>query len=149
MATGYAAELVGVADGSIIPAKLLDGRVQGGRVRAYIATLDMAQATTKRANGDTNHLFGIPAGEKPIALGLCASATMGANATVAVGTAAAAGKYRAAATHTVTTLVWSALSSFLDDAPLAAAEDVILTVGHADGLPGAGVLTVIILTSGR
>lgn len=149
MAEGYAAELIGVLDGSVVPAALLDGRVQGGRVRAYIATFDMANAKTKRANGDTNICFDLPAGEKPFVLGMAPSVTMGANATLAVGTAAAPGKYRAAAVLTATGLAVSFLSTAMDDAPLAAKERVIITVGHADGLPAVGILNVLMLTTGR
>lgn len=149
MAQGYARELLGVLDGGKIPPGMLDGRQHGARVRGYIATLDLSQSTVARANGDTNVLFDLPAGEKPFIVGTLGSVTMGTNATVAIGIAGTPGKYRAAATHTATTLQLAMLSSALDDAPLAAKERVVLTVGHADGLPSSGILQVFILTLGR
>lgn len=149
MATGYSKELEGVADGSLNPAALLDGRLQGGRVRGYIATFDMSRAAVKKTNGDKNHCFTLPKGEKPFMLGTSGNVTMGAAATIAIGNAATPGKYRAAAIHTATTgLALSMLPTALDDDPLADDEDVQITIGAAD-LPGAGIFQVLILTLGR
>lgn len=150
MAQGYSAEATGVFDGSTIPAGMSDGRHQGGRVRAYVATFDLSLAAVKKANGDTNVCFRLPAGCKPLYGYSLGSATMGANATVAIGNADTPGKYRAAATHTTANAPqFFMLSSALDDAPLAADEDVIITVGHADGLPGAGIFQVVMFASAR
>lgn len=149
MAQGYAAELVGVLDGTLTSPAKADGRVHGGAVRNYHATLDMAQATVAKNSGDTNVLFRLPAGCKPLFLVLTASATMGATATIAIGKSGTAAKYKAAAIFTaVDTPTMFMLSSAADDAPLAADEDVILTIAAA-ALPGAGVLTVDMLCSAR
>ena len=149
MAQGFAAELVGVLDGTLTTPGKSDGRVQGGNMRAFCATLDMALAAVAKASGDTNVLARIPAGYKPLYLVLTASATMGAAATLALGNATTAGKYRAAAVFTaVDTPTITMLSSAADDAPLTASEDVLLTIGTA-ALPGAGVLNVVIVCAGR
>ncbi|WP_414902465.1 hypothetical protein ACMT1E_04345 [Sphingomonas flavalba] len=147
MAKGYSKETVGVLDGSV-PEKIADGRVLGGRVRAFTATFDLSETTVKRANGDSNVCFRIPAGHKVLYGLLLASVTMGASATIAIGNATTPAKYRAAATHTATTPTLFMLSSALDDDPLAAAEDVIITIGAAD-LPSSGILQVVMLTSAR
>lgn len=139
MAQGYAAELVGVLDSTLTVPSMADGRVVGGRLRVHQATLDLSLAAVKKANGDTNVLFKLPAGSKPLYFITNASATMGAAATIAVGTAASAAKYRAAAVHTaVDTPAMFMKSSAADDDPLSAEETVIMTIGTAD-LPGAGI----------
>jgi hypothetical protein len=149
MAQGVSAESAGVFDGSTLPAAKADGRVIGGRVRSYLATFDMASAAVKKAAGDTNVCFQLPAGCKPVLGYLLSSATMGGTATIAVGTAAAAGKYRAAAVHTTANAPqFFMLSSALDDAPLSETETVLITIA-ADALPGAGILQVVIFASAR
>lgn len=150
MAEGFSAELVAAGlDGSKVPPGLVDGRLHGGRVRAYLATLDLSQASVKKANGDTNVLFTLPRGEKPFVIGTSGSVTMGASATIAIGKAGAPAKYRAAAVHTSTAgLAFAMLSSALDDAALDADEDVIMTIGAAD-LPASGIFQVLVLTTGR
>lgn len=149
MAQGYSYELEGVSDGTLIPPKLLDGRLHGGRVRAYLATFDLSRTANKKVSGDTNVCFTIKKGEKPLALGTSGSVTMGATATIAIGPSGASGKYRAAAVHTSTAgLVWSMLSTALDDDPLTADEEVLMTIAAAD-LPASGIFQVLILTSGR
>ncbi len=149
MAQGFSAELLGVLDSTLtVPAKV-DGALQGGRLRVYQATLDLSLATVKGADGDTNVLFRIPKGEKPICGVLLASATMGAAATIAIGKSGTPAKYRAAAVFTTANVPTPfMLSSAADDAALTAAEDVILTVGTA-ALPGAGILQVFFLTAGK
>lgn len=149
MAQGYAAELVGVLDSTLtVPAKT-DGRTVNAKLRVFSATLDLALAAVKHANGDTNVLFRIPAGYKPLWGVLLGSATMGAAATIAVGIAGTAAKYRAAAIFTaVDTPTMFMKSSAADDDPLAADEDVIMTWGTADG-PAAGVLQIFMVCAGR
>ena len=149
MATGYATEAIGVLDGTVLPASKSDGRIVNAKTRVFQATLDMAASTTKRANGDINYLFRIPRGYKPVLGWTLGSVTMGANATIAIGIVGAAGKYRAAATHTGTTPSLFMLSAAADDAPLTDYEDWILTVGHADGLPAEGILQVFALCAAR
>lgn len=149
MATGYASEVIGVLDGTLNPPAKFDGRVQGGRVRVRKCTLDLSLATTKGANGDTNVLCRIPAGEAFLYGILNPSVALGAAATVAIGNSTTAGKYRAAAIqNTAEAKEIFGLSTAMDDAPLGAYEDVILTVGAA-ALPGVGIINVLIFTTGR
>lgn len=148
MAQGFSAVMAAALAGSVIPAPLIDGRLMGGRVRAYVAVLDLADANVKHANGDTNVLFDIPAGEKPLCYASVGSATMGPSATVAIGNSTTAGKYRAAAVHTNTTLSFAMLDTAIDDDPLTAVERVIMTWGTADG-PASGKLIIVFFTVGR
>ncbi|MBP8231962.1 MAG: hypothetical protein KAY22_06620 [Rhizorhabdus sp.] len=149
MAKGYSAELVGVIDGTKVPDLKADGRVYGARLRAYQATFDMASSTVKKVVADTNVIAQIPANEKVVAILMLASVTMGASATIAVGTASTPAKYRAAATFTTANVPTpTMLSSAGDDAPLSAEEEIIFTVGTAD-LPGAGILQFWVITTGR
>lgn len=148
MAKGYAAEQVGVLDGTKNPASLADGRVVDGRILMYQATFDMSKATVAKNSGDTNVCFVIPGDCKPVLGWLIASATMGATATIAVGNdAGAPAKYRAAAVFTAPDVPTPfMLSSASDDDPLANPETVIITIGAA-ALPGAGILQVFMLVS--
>lgn len=146
MAQGFSAETVGVLDGTVPPIKS-DGRVNGGRMRIFQATFDLALATVAKVDGDTNVCFRIPRGLKPLFLALNASATMGAAATIAVGIAGTPAKYRAAAVFTAAALTWSMLSTASDNAPLTDDETVIITVGTAN-LPSSGILQVFMVCSG-
>jgi hypothetical protein len=149
MAKGYPAELLGVLDGSKVPAIKADGRVYGARLRAYEATYDLSAASVKKASGDTNVVCQVPANEKVIALLFLASVTMGATATIAVGNSGTPAKYKAAAVFTTAnTPTLYMLSAAADDAPLTAEEEIIMTIAAAD-LPGAGILQIWAITSGR
>lgn len=134
MAETYAPEVAGLGT---IPTTQGFGGVQGGRLRRFRATVPFAA----QASGDTIVLAAVPAGHT-FAFGMVnASATFGASATVAIGTAASAGKYRAAATHTATVPTLFGLYTAADDVPLASPETVIMTVGVA-ALPGSGSAVV-------
>lgn len=134
MAQTYASEAAGL---STIPTTMANGAVVGGRVRRFRATITLAS----QASGDTVVLASVPAGYA-FAYGVInASATLGASATVAIGTAATAAKYRAAATFTAAAPTLFGVSTAVDDVPLAAAEEVILTVGTA-ALPSSGTCIV-------
>ncbi len=148
MARGYAAEQVGVLDGTLLPAAKADGRLVNAKLRVFQATLDLSASTTKIASGDDNVLFKIPKGHHPVAIALLGSATMGGTATLAIGITGATGKYRAAAIHTATTLTFSMLSAAADDAPLAADETILLTIAAAD-LPSSGILQVFFFCTAR
>lgn len=149
MAQGYAAELIGVLDGTLNPAAKADGRLQGGTVRTYRAVLDMALATTAKNIADTNLIARIPRGEAVIGGQINASVTMGAAATIAIGNAAAPAKYRAAAVFTTPDAPTAfGIATAVDDAPLQAFEDVIMTIAAA-ALPGAGILVITLFTLGR
>lgn len=130
MAQTYANEVSGLY---AVPATKPSGNVVGGRVRRFRATFSLAG----QASGDTIVLAKIPAGHS-FAYGVInGSATFGASATVAIGNATTAGKYRAAATFTA-----AAPTLFGDSAAVAGnastdEETVILTVGTA-ALPSSG-----------
>lgn len=149
MAQGFSAELTGVLDSTLTVPNKADGRVMIAPLRVFQATFDLSLAAVKKAAGDTNVCFRIPAGFKPVCGILLASATMGAAATIAVGNATTAGKYRAAAVFTTADVPTPfMLSSAGDDDPLTADEDVLITIAVAS-LPGAGILQLFMLASAR
>lgn len=148
MAQGYAAELVGVLDGTVSPAAKSDGRVAGGRKRAHRFSLDLAQAAVAKNNGDTNVIARIPRGHVVTGITFNSTVTLGAT-TVAIGNAGTPAKYKNAAVFTTPdtpTGYMNAAASAL--APLADYEDVLLTFGAANA-PGAGVIVGEIHTLGR
>jgi hypothetical protein len=149
MAQGFAAELVGVLDGTLNPASKSDARVTGGRVRCHRATLDLALAAVAKNNGDTNVIARIPRGQAVMFGILNPSVGLGGAATVAIGNATTAGKYRAAAIqNTAEAKEIFGLSTAMDDPPLTDYEDVLMTIGAAN-LPGAGVIEILLFTTGR
>lgn len=134
MANTYAPEVAGLGT---TPTGKSNGGVQGGRLRRFRATVTFAS----QASGDTITLAQVPAGYT-FAYGLInATASFGASATVAIGTAASAGKYRAAATHTSTGLSLFGTTTAADDDALTAEETVIMTVAVA-ALPSSGTAVV-------
>ena len=134
MATTYATEAAGFGT---TPNTKADGGIHGGRLRRFRASFTMAA----QASGDDIVLAKVPAGYR-FAFGIInASATMGGAATVAIGTAASAGKYRAAAIFTAAAPTLFGVNTAVDDDALTDAETVILTVGAAS-LPGSGTAYV-------
>jgi hypothetical protein len=134
MAQTYASEVSGLGT---IPSTNANGAVQGGRIRRFRATITLAS----QADGDTVVLAQVPAGHA-FAYGVInASATLGSTATVAIGVSGTAGKYRTAAVFTAAAPTLFGNVGAVDDAPLTAAETVILTVGAA-ALPSSGTCTV-------
>lgn len=134
MANTYASEVSGLGT---IPETNANGAVQGGRLRRFRATITLAS----QADGDTITLARVPAGYA-FAYGVInASATLGASATVAIGVAGTAGKYRTAATFTAAAPTLFGNVAAVDDVPLTAAETVIMTVAVA-ALPSSGTCTV-------
>lgn len=107
---------------------LLDGRTYRAKVKSIRATIDY----DGQASGDTIVLGELPVGATFLYGVLNASATAGASATIAIGSAASAAKYRAAATFTAadTPTLFGKASAVVAD-PLTAAERVIATVGTA------------------
>ena len=135
MANTFAPEVAGLGT---TPTGNAFGGVQGGRVRRFRATVPFAG----QAVAATVTLAKVPAGYT-FAYGVINNtATFGATATIAIGTAGAAGKYRAAAVQTATGPQLFGLATAADDAPLAAEETVILTVG-VDALPTSSAFAVI------
>lgn len=147
MATGYSLEATGVLDGTVLPASKFDGRVVGARLRRRRATLDLSKCAIN--SGDTNILLRIPAGEAFVAGVLTSSVDLGAAATIAIGKAGTPGKYFAAALfRTPNVPLLFGLAAAIAAAPLAAYEDVIVTIAVA-ALPNAGTVVIDFFTSGR
>jgi hypothetical protein len=115
----------------------------GARVHRYRASITLAS----QASGDTVVLANIPAGQCFAGGELISSVSLG-TATVAIGNATTAGKYRAAAvfTATDTPTPFGTAASFAAD-PSTAQEQVLLTVGTA-ALPSSGTLVVDLYFSG-
>lgn len=135
MAQTFAPEVAGLGT---IPSTKANGGVQGGRVRRFRATVPFAG----QGIGDTIVLAEVPAGYT-FAYGVINNtATFGATATIAIGAAGAAGKYRAAAVQTATGPQLFGLATAADDAPLEAAERVIMTVAAA-ALPTSAEFAVV------
>jgi hypothetical protein len=121
-----------------------DSAVVGGKVRRLRASFNLAA----QANGDTLTLGKLPAGASFL-MGLITSSVSLATSTLAIGVAGTAGKYRAAAVHTAADAPTPfGVAATKDDAPLAADETLIATIGTA-ALPGAGQLVIDILYTTR
>lgn len=135
MAETFAPEVAGLGT---VPTTQANGGVQGGRVRRFRATVPF----DGQASGDTVVLAEVPAGYT-FAYGVInPTATFGAAATIAIGVAGTAGKYRAAAVQTATGPQLFGVAGAADDAPLTEAERVILTVGVA-ALPNSADYAVV------
>lgn len=115
----------------------------GARVHRYRASITLAS----QASGDTVVLANIPAGQCFAGGELVSSVSLG-TATVAVGNATSAGKYRAAAVFTATdTPTQFGTAASFAGVPSTAQEQVLLTVGTA-ALPASGTLVVDLYFSG-
>lgn len=116
--------------------------VYGARVKRLRATFTLG--STAVTTSDVLQVGNLPAGAT-FAFGIItASATMGASATLAIGTSGSTGKYRAAATFTsADTPTLFGLTSAIGaaDPALSAEETVIVTVGTAS-LPTSGTLVI-------
>jgi hypothetical protein len=140
MADLFAPHLQGVADGTQPP--LQQAPEQKGKVRSIITRINLA---TLDINTADNVLLGIlPPGAVPLYGIIHASATMGASATLAIGTNkvhASNGQYRAAAVFTaVETPTLFGITTAMGVA-VTAETPVYLTNGVAD-LPAAGTLII-------
>lgn len=115
----------------------------GARPKRWRATIALAS----QASADTVVLAQIPAGFA-FSYGVITSSVSLGTATVAVGNAAAAGKYRTAAVFTATdTPTPFGNTAAVAGQPSTAQEQVILTVGTA-ALPSSGTLVVDLYFSG-
>jgi hypothetical protein len=132
----FATEVAGTES---VPNIKASGAIQGGRLRRFRATIEY----DGQAAADTIVLANVPAGYAFSHLVMNASATAGASATIAIGTAASSGKYRAAATFTAAntpTLFGNAAAVKAD--PLTAPERVIATIAAA-ALPNSADFCVV------
>jgi hypothetical protein len=119
----------------------LDGRIHGGTLRRFRADVNLAS----QASGDTINLVTLPRGYS-FAHGILNSDTSLGTATLAIGVAGTAAKFRAAATFTAT----DTPTLFGKQAPTEEAEGdaqaIIASIGTA-ALPASGNLTVDIYAS--
>jgi hypothetical protein len=133
-----------------VPPRAPGNEALGGRKRLYRATIDLdapklstTQNGTVITTADTVLLARIPAGMR-FAQGRITSSVSLGTATVAIGTAAAPGKYRAAAVHTaVDTPTSFGVTAAMAAPALGADEEVILTVATANLPNTAGADLVI------
>lgn len=137
-------QLVGVTDGTEVPAQLADGREVGSQIRR---SLFSKVAGTEWAVGDTLNLGKKPAGHKVTSVKLVTGTSLG-SATIDVGSTADPDKYVDGATLTATNVLTEigVIAAVMDDDP-GDEEDLIATVGVA-AIVSATVLTFVIETSG-
>lgn len=115
----------------------------GARLHRYRASITLAS----QASGDTVVLANIPAGQC-FAKGVIVTDTSLGTATVSVGNASSAAKYKAAAVFTATdTPTAFGKAAAVAAVPSTAQEQVLLTVGTA-ALPASGQLVVDLYFSG-
>lgn len=133
MATTYSNDISGAY---ATPATKVSGAAIGGRLRRIRAVITLAS----QADGDVVVLGKLPAGSIFAYGVLNASATLGSS-TIAVGISGTAAKYRAAAVFTAAAPTLFGTSTSVDDSPLSAEEEVILTNTTA-ALPSSGTLIV-------
>jgi hypothetical protein len=108
----------------------------GGRLRVFNEKITLAgQATT-----DTIAVARLPKGAR-VLYGVLTTDTSLGSSTIAIGVAGSTGKYRTAATFTATNTPTPFGNAAAVGEPLAADEEVIITIGAAS-LPGAGTLRV-------
>jgi hypothetical protein len=135
MAISYSMETTPV---SLVPPARISDVAHRGRTKVVRNTINLAA----QPSGENIYLGKRPVGSRFLYGMLTTSVTLGGTATVAVGTLAANGKYRAAATFTaVDTPTPFGVTTALAAGPLSAEEDMYLTVGAA-ALPASGTLIV-------
>jgi hypothetical protein len=139
MATFYAQQQVGVADGSLIPAAKADGGQVGVNLITTIASKVAGQAW---AAGDQIYLGRLRPGEHMRRLWANTDTSL-ATATISVGTLALPTKYANGRTLTATNVptVLGPPASVADDGALTAGEDIWATIGTA-GVGAAVNLTI-------
>lgn len=144
MAVQYPKQLVGVADGTLIPARQADG----SQIGAFTRTSIFSKVTgTEWAVGDTVPLGSKPAGHTVTSIKLSTGTSLG-SATIDVGIASDVDKYVDGATLTVTNRMTEigVIAAALDDDP-GAEEELFATVGVA-AIAAGTVLTFIVETTG-
>lgn len=129
MATIYAAQQVGVMDGTKVPADRADGRQVHAKKSVILASKVTGLAW---AAADIIVLGKLNPGEKLVAVRLTTGTSLGTS-TVSIGTVASPSKYVAAATLTVVDVPTpiGPKASTLDDDPLTAPETIVATIGTA------------------
>lgn len=145
MADFYIDSQVGVADGTKIPADKADGRKVGASSRRIFGSKTAGQAW---ANGDQIYLGKLRQGESVREIMVTSDTTLGTT-TLSVGPKTATTKYANARTMTtpdVPTLI-GPRGTAADDAPLAADEDIWLTLG-VGGIAGGINVTFELVIAG-
>ncbi len=140
MATRTPKQLVGVTDGTEIPAKMADGREVGASVQRSVYS---KVTGTAWANGDTVTLGTKPAGHKLVSVQLVTATSLGTS-TIDVGTADDPDKYVDGATLTATnelTEIGVNAAAMAEDP--GEAEDLIATIGVASITAGTDLSFVI------
>lgn len=146
---GIAAELIGVTDGSVSPAKKSDGRRQDAKLRVKVATLNLASSTVDKVSGTVNSLFKLPRGCGYEGIMVQSSVSLGTSQLKFgfVGSDAALGAFKAYGTTAEAEVKWGSVAQknadISDDDRM-----VIMTSGTAD-LPSAGIIRVTLFYSGR
>ena len=148
MAKGFSSELVGVLDGTAVPAKKADGRVYQAKSRRFRASFDLAASTTARASGDTNVVCEMPEGYSFERATIIASTGLGTS-TIALGVEGDPARYAAASTvPTADTAVSVGKATARAATPPDLKQTVIMTIA-ASALPNAGTLVIDFFASGR
>lgn len=144
MPVQYPKQLVGVSDGSQIPAKPADGRQIGAFTRSSI--FSKVPGTTWVV-GDTVPLGIKPAGHTVTSIKLCTGTSLGTT-TIDVGIASDVDKYVDGATLTTVNRVTEigVMAAAMDDDP-GAEEELFATILTTD-VASATVLTFIVETTG-
>ena len=141
MATYYSAELAGQYSNPVVKPSAPNG--VNSKLRRFTATITLASQTTS----DTIVIGQIPAGMDFCYGVLTSSVTLGTS-TVAIGYTGATGAYRAAAAFTsVDTPTLFGVTAQVKAAPLAAEQQVFITIGTAS-LPASGTLIVDLYFAG-
>lgn len=137
MAAYYSTDMTGSANQTSIPTGYKPAAtVYGARLKRLRGSFTLNTQTTS----DTLIVGNLPSGAT-FAFGVVnASATLGTS-TIAIGTTGSTGKYRAAATFTAAAPTLFGVSTAVADAPLAAEEQVFVTIAVAS-LPASGTLVV-------
>jgi len=135
----YLAHAVGVEDGTQNPPYKYDGRFVGAKKKVVRA---IHPAGVAYANGDRMFLAALKAGEQISDIKVTSDTSFGTT-TVSVGPTGSATKYVNAKTMTTTDVPTSIgpKATAQDDGPLAADEDVWITLG-VGGIAGAVLFTV-------
>ena len=136
MAKTFSAELQGPLNTS--PPTAAKGSVVGGRVRRYRATITLAAQVA----ADTI-VVAVPKKGDAFMYGVLNSTVTLGTSTIAIGITGTTGKYRTAATFTVTNTptFFGNNAAVAETAGLTADEEVFITVATAT-LPGSGTLVV-------
>lgn len=140
MATYYAKQQVGVADGTKVPADKADGRQVGAKRSTIVATKDNTNAL---AANDLIYLGKVRAGEMVVAIQGLTDTSFGA-VTLSVGTLGSPTKYVNAATLTATNVptALGPLPAAVAAGPLTADEDLYLKVS---GVVAAAVVSHLMI----